>query len=144
MQAEDFTCFAVAEKFKVSLEMLLYVNNIALGEPCVIREGQVIKIPPGWMEMPTSTPVPTDLAPGTIIDYYVEPGATLASVAQFFRSTIPQIIAETNRYRTANHITPLLSETTPLNIGDLLKVPANIATPVPSSTPPTRTSTPQP
>jgi hypothetical protein len=143
VQADDFTCFDVSEKFNVSLELLLYVNNIALGEPCVIHEGQVIKVPPSWQEMPTSTPVPTDLAPGTVIDYYVEPGANLLTVAQFFRSTIPQIIFETNRYRTANRITPLLTETTMLNIGDLLKVPVNIATPIPTSTP-TRTSTPKP
>jgi len=143
VQADDFTCYDVAVKFDVELDMLLYVNGIGLGEPCIIREGQVIKVPPKWQEMPTSTPVPTDLAPGTIIDYYVEPGATLKSVAQFFRSTIPQIIAETNRYRTANRITPLLTESTMLNIGDLLRVPVNIATPIPSSTP-TRTSTPNP
>ncbi len=78
---------------------------------------------------------------GTIIDYYVEPGATLASVAVFYRSTVAQIIAETNRYRTANGITPALTETTSLMIGDLLKVPANIATPIPTATP-TRTVTP--
>lgn len=143
VQAGDFTCYDVAEKFEVSLDMLLYVNGIGLGDPCIIREGDIIKIPPNWQEMPTSTPVPTDLAPGTIIDYYVEPGATLLSVSQFFRSTIPQIITETNRHRSANNITPLLSETTALNIGDLLKVPVNIATPVPSATP-TRTVTPQP
>lgn len=143
VQAEDFTCYDVSVKFDVSLDMLLYVNNIGLGEPCIIREGDVILIPTTWQEMPTSTPVPTDLAPGTIIDYYAEPGATLLSVSQFFRSTIPQIITETNRYRTANNITPLLTETTALNIGDLLRVPANIATPVPSATA-TRTQTPQP
>jgi hypothetical protein len=57
------------------------------------------------------------------------------SVAKFFRSTVAQIIAETNRYRTTNKITPLLTETTALQIGDLLKVPVNIATPEPSATP---------
>lgn len=143
VQADDFTCYDVAVKFEVSLDMLLYVNGIGLGEPCIIREGQVIKVPPSWQEMPTSTPVPTDLAPGTIIDYYVESGANWITITRFFRSTIPQIIAETNRYRTANRITPLLSETSLLNVGDLLKIPVNIATPIPSATP-TRTSTPNP
>lgn len=143
VQADDFTCSDVAEKFSVMLDVFLYVNGLGLGDPCIIREGDIIKIPPPWQEMPTQTQVPTELAVGTIIDYYVEPGANLASVAQWFRSSVAQIIVETNRYRTANQITPLLTETTPLNIGDLLRVPVNIATPVPSSTP-TRTVTPTP
>ena len=141
VQADDFTCADIAEKFNVDLEVFLYVNGMGLGDQCIIREGLLMKIPAPWQQMPTSTPVPTDLAPGTIIDYYVEPGATLASIANYFRSTPDQIIAETNKYRSANGITILLTETTPLRMGDLLKVPANIATPVPSATA-TRTVTP--
>ena len=141
VQPDDFVCANIAEKFNVDLDLLLYVNGRGLGDPCIIREGDIIKIPAPWQQMPTSTPVPTDLAPGTIIDYYIESGATLASVSVFYRSTVAQIITETNRYRAAEGITPLLSETTSLMIGDLLKVPANIATPIPSSTP-TRTVTP--
>lgn len=141
VQAEDFTCADIAEKFNVDLEIFLYVNGLGLGDSCIIREGLLMKIPAPWQQMPTSTPVPTDLAPGTIIDYYVEPGATLASIASYFRSTAEQIIAETNRYRTANGITTMITETTALRMGDLLKVPANIATPIPSATA-TRTVTP--
>ncbi len=141
VQADDFVCANIAEKFSVDLELLLYVNGLGLGDTCIIREGDIIKIPAPWQQMPTSTPVPTDLAPGTIIDYYVEPGANLASIAQFYRSTTAQIIIETNRYRSAEGITPLLTETTALMIGELLKVPANIATPIPTATP-TRTVTP--
>lgn len=141
VQADDFVCAEIAEKFNVELDLLLYVNGLGLGDPCIIREGDIIKIPAPWQQLPTSTAVPTDLAVGTIIDYYVESGATLASIATFYRSTIAQIIAETNRYRTANNIEPLLTETTNLMIGELLKVPANIATPIPTSTP-TRTVTP--
>ncbi len=143
VQADDFTCSGVAEKFNVMLDVFLYVNGLGLGDVCIIREGDIIKIPPAWQEMPTSTMVPTEVAVGTIIDYYVEPGATLDSIAKWFRSSIAQIIVETNRYRNANRLTPLLTETTLLNIGDLLKVPVNIATPVPSATP-TRTVTPTP
>ncbi|MDD4577962.1 MAG: LysM domain-containing protein [Anaerolineaceae bacterium] len=141
VQADDFVCANIAEKFNVDLDLLLYVNGLGLGDQCIIREGDIIKIPAPWQQMPTSTMVPTDLAPGTVIDYYVEPGATLLSVAQFYRSTVAQIIVETNRYRSAQGITPLLSETTALMIGNLLKVPAIIATPIPTSTP-TRTLTP--
>jgi hypothetical protein len=139
--ADDFTCAGVAEKFNVDLEVFLYVNGMSLGDQCIIHEGQIIKVPAPWQQMPTSTPVPTDLAPGTVLDYYVEPGATLASIAAFYRSTPAQIIIETNRYRSQNGITFMLTETTLLNIGDLLRVPANIATPIPSATA-TRTVTP--
>ncbi len=142
VQEEDIYCAQIAEKFNADLEVLLMINNFNEGT-CYIRPGDIIKVPAPWQRMPTSTPVPTDLFPGTVVDYIVESGATLPSIAQFFRSTVERIIAETNRYRTANGIEPLLSDTTPLYIGELLKVPVNIATPIPSATA-TRTFTPSP
>ena len=142
VQDDDYYCAEIAEKFGADLEVLLSINNFTSGT-CYIKAGDIIKVPAPWQRMPTSTSVPTELAPGTIVDYSVEAGATLDSVALFFRSTVARIITETNRYRSANGITTLLSDTTPLYIGDLLKVPVNIATPVPSATP-TRTMTPSP
>jgi len=142
VQDDDIYCAQIADKFGADLEVLLMINNFNEGN-CYIRPGDIIKVPAPWQRMPTSTAVPTDIPPGTLVDYIVESGATLDSIALFFRSTPERIIAETNRYRTANGITPLLSDTTPLFIGELLKVPVNIATPVPSATP-TRTMTPSP
>lgn len=142
VQEGDYYCAQIAEKFGADLEVLLMINNFTSGT-CYIKVGDIIKVPAPWQRMPTSTAVPTDIRPGTVIDYSVEAGATLESVAKFFRSTVERIISETNRYRTANKITPLLSNTTPLYIGELLKVPVNIATPVPTATP-TRTMTPSP
>ena len=144
VQEDDFYCAQIAEKFGADLDVFLSVNqDYVTGGNCYIKPGDIVKVPAPWQRMPTSTSVPTELRPGTVVDYIVESGATLDSVAQFFRSTPERIIAETNRYRTANGITPLLSETTPLFIGELLKVPVNIATPVPSATV-TRTMTPSP
>ena len=142
VQEEDIYCAQIAEKFGADLEVLLMINNFTEGT-CYIKPGDIIKVPAPWQRMPTSTAVPTDIRPGTIVDYIVESGATLDSIALFFRSTPERIIAETNRYRTAEGIETLLSDTTPLFIGELLKVPVNIATPVPSATP-TRTMTPSP
>jgi len=119
------------------------INNFNDGT-CYIRPGDIIKVAsPRGSASPTSTTVPTDIYPGTVVDYIVESGATLTTIAQWFRSTPERIIAETNRYRSANGIEPLLTETTPLYIGELLRVPVNIATPVPSATA-TRTMTPSP
>ena len=142
VQEDDYYCATIAEKFDADLEVLLMINNFTSGT-CYIKPGDIIKVPAPWQRMPTSTAVPTELRPGTVVDYIVESGATLDSIAQWFRSTPERIIAETNRYRTANGITPLLSDTTPLFIGELLKVPVNSATPVPSATA-TRTMTPSP
>lgn len=142
VQEDDYYCATIAEKFDADLEVLLMINNFTSGT-CYIKAGDIIKVPAPWQRMPTSTSVPTEIRPGTLVDYLVEAGTTLDSVAVFFRSTPDRIISETNRYRTANGITPLLSSTTPLYIGELLKVPVNIATPIPSATP-TRTMTPSP
>ena len=144
VQEDDFYCAQIAEKFGADLEVFLSINpDYVTGGNCYIKAGDIVKVPAPWQRMPTSTPVPTDIRPGTVVDYLVEAGANLDSVALFFRSTPERIIAETNRYRTAEGITPLLSETTPLFIGELLKVPVNIATPIPSATA-TRTFTPSP
>jgi len=141
VQADDYYCASIAEKFNVPLDLFLYVNGLALGDQCIIAEGDIVKVPAPWQQMPTSTSVPTDVS--GVIDYYVEPGATLLSISQFYLSKIDQIIVETNRYRTANNLTPLLTETSTLMVGELIKVPVNIATPIPTATI-TRTFTPSP
>ncbi len=144
VQETDYYCAAIAEKFGADLEVFLSINpDYVTGGNCYIKAGDIVKVPAPWQRMPTSTALPTDIRPNTIVDYYVEAGANLDSVALFFRSTPDRIIAETNKYRSANKITPLLSSTTPLFIGELLKVPVNIATPIPSATA-TRTMTPSP
>jgi len=145
VQEDDFYCAQIAEKFGADLDVFLSINpDYVTGGNCYIKPGDIVKVPAPWQRMPTSTSVPTELRPGTVVDYIVESGATLDSVAlvlplhsRTHYSQKPIAIAH------ANGITPLLSETTPLFIGELLKVPVNIATPVPSATV-TRTMTPSP
>jgi hypothetical protein len=136
---DDEYCVDIANKFNADLEVLLYLNNM-LGTGCIINVGDTIQVPAPWQRMPTATPIPLDFR-GTI-DYYAEAGATLASVAKYFNSTIARIVAETNIYNRANGLVEI-TENTPLQIGQLLRVPVNIVTPVPSATP-TRTMTPSP
>lgn len=137
---ENDNCTSIAEKFNADLQVLLVLNG--LDNNCVITVGSTIQVPASWQQMPTSTPLPTDIKPGTVLDYIVEPGASLRSIAQFFNSTIAKIVIETNKYNQA-HDLPLINENSSLQIGQLIKVPVNLVTPVPSATP-TRTMTPSP
>jgi len=139
----DEVCYDIAQKFSVeNVEDLIYVNEWPEGQ-CIISVGQEIKVPPPWFKKPTSTPFPEDWVPGTLYEYHVQYGATLASVAQYFNSTIDRIILETNKYRQQNNITPLLTTSSALQIGEILIVPVNLVTPTPTNTP-TRTMTPTP
>lgn len=139
---DDTSCWSIAEKFGLDNEMLrvmLYINEFP-PDTCLIRPGDTILIPAPWQTLPTATSLPTDTRPGTVIDYYAEPGASFASVAQFFNSTIDRILRESNIYRKANSLT-LWTDQSALQVGDLVKVPVNIVTPTPTPTA-TRTVTP--
>jgi len=139
----DEVCYDIAKKFSVEdVEDLIYVNEWPSGQ-CIISVGQEIIVPPPWFRRPTSTPFPKDWPPGTLYEYYVQSGATLKSVAQYFNSTEERIVLATNQYRQRNNIKPLLTLNSSLQIGELLIVPVNLVTPTPTNTP-TRTVTPTP
>lgn len=137
---EDDNCTVIAERFEVDIEVLLYLNNLDSG--CLILVGDTILVPAPGQEMPTATPLPDDIRPGTIIDYAVRSGDNLTDIAIRFNSTMERIITETNRYRRNNDLDEIV-ELNDLFIGDLLKIPVNIVTPVPTATA-TRTMTPSP
>ena len=75
------------------------------------------------MQLPTATAVSTLVPPGTLINYTVLPGDSLGAIATRFNSTVAAIVKE-NKLANANDI----------NAGDILKIPVNIATPVPTAT----------
>ncbi|MEA4812406.1 MAG: LysM peptidoglycan-binding domain-containing protein [Anaerolineaceae bacterium] len=136
----DFTsCYDIVEKFKTTLQLFYQVNNMT---DCIVRIGQTVKIPPPGMPMPTETPLPTDIRPGTVIEIRAEPGASLKTIADYYLSTIDRIIAETNKY-LLNQGLPTITADTALKVDQILKVPVHLVTPVPTATP-TRTSTPTP
>ncbi|HPS32833.1 MAG TPA: LysM peptidoglycan-binding domain-containing protein [Anaerolineaceae bacterium] len=137
---EDDNCAVIAEKYDVDVEVLLYLNN--LDSSCIINVGQTILIPAPGQELPTATPLPTDIRRGTVIEYKVRSGDTLEALAIRFNSTVDKILYETNRWRRTQGLTDL-KDSSNLFIGDILKIPVNLVTPVPTATA-TRTMTPSP
>lgn len=93
----------------------------------IVYPGLVLLLPYPGMPLPTSTPIPADLRPGTEIEYVVELGDTLAGIAAKFNSTEDAII-KANDIENANA----------LFAGQLLSVPINLVTSTPTL-PPTST-----
>jgi LysM repeat protein len=132
-------CTTIAEEFEVDVEVLLVLNN--LDSRCLIFPGDTILIPAPGQELPTPTPLPDDIAPGTLIEYRVRPNDSLFALAEQFNSEIDRIMQETNRYRRENDLEEMESETD-IFVGDLLIIPVNIVpTPIPTAT---ATETPAP
>jgi LysM repeat protein len=111
-------CTTIADKFKVDVMVLIALNN--LDGKCIINVADKIMIPAPGQTLPTATPVPTGLAPGTKITINVIKGDTLGGLAFRYNSTIAAIKALNN----------LTSDT--INVGDVLQIQVNIVTPVPT------------
>jgi len=112
-------CWDIATKFNVDLLTLLAINNFAAGT-CPITEGQIIIIPAPGQSLPTATPVPSDLPRGTKINYTVQSGDSLDSIASKFNSTVEAILA-------AN--TTVITDKNKIEVGKVLVIPVNIVTP---------------
>jgi LysM repeat protein len=129
---EGDNCTLIAEEFEVDVEVLLVLNN--LDSRCFITPGQTILVPAPGQALPTPTPLPDDTPPGTLIEYRVRPGDSLFVLAERFNSEVGRIFLETNRYRRANDLREMESETD-LFVGDILIIPVNIVpTPIPTAT----------
>ncbi len=92
-----------------------------------ILPGQSIVLPYPGMPLPTSTPIPSNLSPGTKLDYIVQSGDTLAGIASDYNSTEEAIIKENN-----------ITDPNAIQVGQLLIIPVNLVTPT-STRPPTST-----
>ncbi len=138
VQEED-NCTTIAEEFEVDIEVLLALNN--LSSNCFITPGETILIPAPGQELPTATPLPTDIAPGTQIEYSIRPGDSLTALAEQFNSTVDRIIEDTNEYRRENDLDEM-EDANDIFVGDILIIPVYIVTPVPTNTP-TLTPTPE-
>jgi len=132
---------AIAQKFNLGEEGILLILD---QNPSIINDfngvifvGQTLLIPPPGTTRPTSTPVPSNLARGTLIEYRVLPGDTLAGIAARFNSLEQNIIDENN-----------IENANALLIGQVLQIPVNLVTPTatlpPTSTPITPTIPGQP
>ena len=116
---EGDLCSTIADKFKVDLMVLIVLNN--LGDACTIKAGDKINIPPASMKLPTETPIANTIPKGTKLEYKIKPGDTLGSIAARFNTT-QEAIEKENNIKDANKIT----------VGQILKIPVNLVTPVPT------------
>jgi LysM repeat protein len=115
---EGDTCWDLAVKNKVNPDVLLAINNFQPGT-CPIQSGGTILIPLPDTQLPTETPIASDLRGK--IDYYVKTNETLAEIALRFNSTVDAIVKE-NKITDVNKIAA----------GAKLVIPVNIVTPVPT------------
>lgn len=93
----------------------------------IVYPGQQIFIPNPDLRLPTATAVPVNLPKGTIVNYLVQSGDSLAAIASKFNSTIDDIV-KANSLADANAIA----------VGQTLKIPVNLVTPT-ATRPPTST-----
>ena len=119
------SCWGIAEKFEVDLQTLLAINNFEDGT-CPIYPGQKIKVPAPGQTLPTPTPVPSDLASGTRIDYTVQAGDSITSIADKLNSTYEDILA-INKDK--------IDDENNLLVGVVLVIRVNLVTPTPTFAP---------
>lgn len=93
----------------------------------IVFPGQQIFIPNPDLQLPTSTPIPPNLARGTVVTYVVQSGDSLAGIAGIFNSTVEDIV-DNNQLPDANAI----------YVGQSLNIRVNLVTPT-ATRPPTST-----
>lgn len=113
----------IAARFGTDLPTLSALNPSIVPPSYTIFVGQKILVPPPNMLLPTATEVSASLPYGTLIEYTVKLNDNLYVIADRFRSTVDAIVKE-NKLANANDI----------SAGMILKIPVNIATPVPTAT----------
>jgi LysM repeat protein len=117
-----------------ALVLIYILNPIIDPATAFITLGQTIILPPPNFPLPTSTPLPTGLAPGSRITYRVMPGDGLGTIANLMNSTVDGILLA-NKGALTDGVDSVIYP------GQLLVIPINLVTPVPSVTP-TATATP--
>ncbi len=120
---EGDDCWTLANTFGVDLLVLLAINNFHSGT-CPIIPGTDIIIPAPGQALPTSTPLPSDIARGTEIEYTILSGETLADIATRFNSTLEDI-------KTRNNI----EDENVIYVGQVIKVRVNLVTATPTLAP---------
>lgn len=132
---EGDSLFVISDKFQLGLDgiaLLLYLNpydpnatNPGI-DPATqnIFVGQIIHIPNPGMPLPSPTPIPSNIAPGTEVLYTIQPGDTLELIASKFNSTVEDI-------QKLNDIV----QTNAIRAGDQIKVRINLVTPTPPRAP---------
>jgi LysM repeat protein len=130
---ENDNCWSIAQSFNVDLTVLQALNNFP-PDQCPITPSQKILIPAPGQSLPTETPIPSDIAKGTKINYYVKPGDTMGQIAAQFNSTIEQILLLTNEYNKKNNLAEI-TNSAQIQVGQMLIIPVNIVTATPTRAP---------
>jgi LysM repeat protein len=118
-------CYGIAEKFGVDFQTLLAINNFEDGT-CPIYPGQKITVPAPGQTLPTPTPLPPDTQSGTRIDYVIQSGDSIRSIASQFNSTIEDIL---------NINKDKIVDENNIPVGMKLVVRVNLVTPTPTFAP---------
>ncbi|MEW6718072.1 MAG: LysM peptidoglycan-binding domain-containing protein [Chloroflexota bacterium] len=119
---EGDNVYSIAAKFDVTPFVLMVYNNFT--DQTILYVGDIVIIPPPDAEIPTKTPLPEILSPGAQIQYRVEPGDMLEAIAIRFNSTVDAILKLNEDLDDPNEI----------YVGQILIIPVNIVTPVPTAT----------
>ena len=133
---ENDNFYSLAEKFNLGdlgIQKLFAVNPTISIENPALSIGQKIMIPNPDFQLPTTTPIPSNLPAGTKIEYIIQPGDTIGTIAEMFNSTFDDIVKE-NKLTDANKILA----------GQLIIVRANIVKRNPTLTPGPSPTSPSP
>lgn len=117
---EGDTLDSIASNFNVDVLVLMALNGMT---DSLIRVGDELLIPNPDLALDTPTPIPTGWRGK--IEYRIAVGDTLELIAIRFFSTVEGILAENDDLDNANEIF----------VGQIIIIPVNIATPVPTNTP---------
>lgn len=124
---EGDNCYTIALNHgQVDLLYMQIINGFTdPNNPCPISPGDTIWIPAPGQKMPTPTRVPSDVARATRYVYTIQDGDTLASIAEYFNSTVEDILTQN----------PGIKDQNAINVGDKINVRANLVTPTPTLRP---------
>ncbi len=118
---ENEDCWTIAYLNDADPLLLQILNN--KDSSCILTPGETIWIPAPGQRLPTPTRVAEDVPNGTVYEYTIQQGDTLAIIADYFRSTVADIL-----FRN-----PDIKDQNAISAGQVIKVRANIATPVPTT-----------
>jgi LysM repeat protein len=119
---EGDTLSSIAEQFGVDVIRIMEANEL---ETEAIFISQQLLIPDPNEPPPSATPLPEGLPPGFLIEYRVQPEDSLIAIAIKFNSTVEAILEANEALEDENSIF----------VGQVIQVPVNLVTPVPTNTP---------
>ena len=137
-EGDNLTTIVTAHNLGKYGLLLIYILNPLVVDPVTgattgidpatgfITVGQTIIIPNPGMQLPTSTPLPTGLAPGSRVTYRVMPGDSLAGIANQLNSTVAAIVAANQATMKKDGANTIIYQ------GEVIIVPINLVTPVPT------------